>query len=216
MSEFFAQLEKLLQALADPEYQFLVLEPLLFWLVAAGSVCFGYAYFSKKERLQIVGLSFILAGALVFLPYLGARKASAQRIEQVFKLESPSRSKNFAENTRQREEQRWVYLMLAGVAAGAILVGPTRNRLGFALGVASMVLGIYTMERSLWMNYQDALAFHPNLKSNHAPVASKPKPPAVPEVKPAPASKPSPMPVAKPVAVGESETPRLREFRPLP
>lgn len=229
MSEFFTQLEKLLAALADPEYQFLVLEPLIFWLVAAGVVIFGYAYFAKKERLLIVSLSLVLAGALVFLPYLGARKASSQRIEQVYRANDLSRSKSFVENTRQREEQRWLYLLLAGVAAGAILVGPTRNRLGLTLGIASVALGLYTMERSLWMNYQDALAFHPNLKSHGngsgsgsgPSPARKPRPAdppeapkATPSTKPAPSVKP--IPVAKPVAVEQNDGPRLREIRPLP
>ena len=65
-----------------------------------------------------------------------------------------------------------------------------------------MAFGLYAVHFSLWMHYQDSLAFHPNLKTNESPVQEKLR--AKPTDK---ASEPKPDSPSKP-ALG-------REVRPL-
>lgn len=173
MKEFIEQMEKMTEALQDPEYLFLVLEPLQVWGVAFGLIGLVVTYFLKNEKLQVVSLSLIVVSALSVLPYLHARGSAQTRIEKVYEVSAPSRAKGFHANTSDRLEHRWVYLALAGIAGAAVLVGPRRNRLGFALAAGSVAFSLYAINYGLWMHYQDSLAYHPNLKQNEAPVKEK-------------------------------------------
>lgn len=173
MKEFFEKLEILSAAFDDPEYLFLVLEPLLVWGIAFGVVGLVVTYFLKNEKGQVASLIVIAVSALAVLPYLGARSSAETRIGKVYGISAPARAKEFQSNTSDRIEHRWIYLALAGVAGAAILVGPRRNRLGFGLAIGSVAFSIYAINFGLWMHYQDSLAYHPNLKRNEAPVKEK-------------------------------------------
>ncbi len=208
MKEFFEQLERITEALKDPEYFFLVLEPLQVWGVAFGLLGLVITYFLKSEKLQVASLIVITVSALSVVPYLQARKTAQTRIEKVFNVSAPSRSKGFQANTADRLDHRWVYLALAGVAGAAILVGPRRNRLGMGLAVGSVAFSLYAINYGLWMHYQDSLAYHPNLKQNEAPVKEK--------IRAAPVDT---SPVTTSTAAGGSPSPpaaaTTREIRPL-
>lgn len=173
MKEFFDHLDRVSAALGDPEYLFLVLEPLQVWGVALGLIGLAITWFLKNEKLQIAALSLLIVSALSVLPYLQARKTAQVRIEKVFSIDYASRAKGFSGNTADRLEHRWIYLALAGVATGAILVGPRRNRLGTGLTIACAVFSIQAINYGMWAHYQDSLAYHPNLKQNDAPVKGK-------------------------------------------
>lgn len=173
MKEFFEKLETLTSAFDDPEYLFLVLEPLQTWGIAFGLIGLVVTYFLKNEKLQVASLIVIAVSALSVIPYLGARTAAETRIEKVYVVSAPARAKGFQANTVDRLEHRWLYLALAGVAGAAVLVGPRRNRLGFGLAIGSVAFSIYAINYGMWMHYQDSLAYHPNLKRNEAPVKEK-------------------------------------------
>ena len=173
MKSLIDQLERLTQAFQDPEYLFLILEPLQFYGIGLGVIGLIATFFLKNEKLQIAALAVIVVSALSIMPYLGARQSAQNRIEKVYKIESPARVKGFTANTQDRLDHRWVFLVLAGAGGAALLVGPRRNRLGFGLAAASIAFGIYAVHYSLWMHYQDSLAYHPNLKMNEAPVTEK-------------------------------------------
>lgn len=173
MKAFIDQLERLAAAFGDPEYLFLVLEPLQFYGIGIGVVGLIATYVLKKDKLQVAALTVMVVSALSILPYLGARQSAQNRIEKVYRIESPARVKGFTANTRDRLDHRWVYLAIVGIGGAAILVGPRRNRLGFGLTVATLAFGMYAVHYSLWMHYQDSLAYHPNLKTNEAPVTEK-------------------------------------------
>ncbi len=173
MKEFIEQMEKMTAAFRDPEYLFLVLEPLLVWGIAFGLVGLVVTWFLKNEKLQVVSLIIMIASALAVVPYLQARGNAQERIESVYKVSDPSRAKGFHTNTLDRREHRWLYLALAGIAGAAVLVGPRRNRLGLGLAIGSVAFSLYAINYGLWMHYQDSLAYHPNLKQNEAPVKDK-------------------------------------------
>ena len=173
MKDFFDQLDQLSGALNDPEYLFLALEPLQFYGIGFAVAVLITAWFLKSEKLQVTALVMIIAAALSTLPYMNARKSAQNRLEHVYQVESPARVRVFAANTVLREEHQKFFFLLASLAGAAILVGPRRNRLGFSLTIASAVVGLYATHLSLWMHYQDSLAFHPNLKKNEAPVREK-------------------------------------------
>lgn len=173
MKEFLDQIDHLSSALRDPEYLFLVLEPAQIYGIGFSVLVLAAAWVLKNEKLQVAALALIIVTALSTLPYMSARKTAQERLEHVYQVEAPGRVRAFAANTVSREEHQRLYFILAFLAAAALLVGPRRNRLGTGLTVASAVIGLYAVHFSLWMHYEDSLAFHPNLKKNEAPVREK-------------------------------------------
>ena len=99
MSEFILQIEKLLSAIGDAEYRYLLLEPLIFYGLFIGVVMLGVGFFLKAQRLQTAALIVVGVAAMAHFPYKDARIAAQPRMEQVYKLTTPSRVKGFAENT---------------------------------------------------------------------------------------------------------------------
>lgn len=170
MSEFFLQTESLLSAAADPEYRYLLLEPLILYALLAGAAMLAVGFFIKAPRLQVAALAVLGAGAIVYFPYRDARLAAQPRIEQVYKSSAPARAKGFAENTSAWIGKSWQFRLLVLAAFGTILVGIQRNRIGFGLGVVTCLLGLVAAKNVMWLNYCDALAYHPNLTRHDAPI----------------------------------------------
>lgn len=182
MSEFILQIEKLISALSDAEYRFLVLEPLIIYGILTGVVMLGVGFFTKAPKLQFAALIVICVAAFAHVPYKEARLSAAPRMEQVYKISSPSRMKGFNENTQGWLEKIWQFRLLVLLAAMSLMIGINRNRFGYALGVATCLVGLIVTKNAMWLHYQDAIAYHPNLKKHDAPIDRKQKgnaPPAV-------------------------------------
>lgn len=175
MSEFILQIEKLAYAIGDPEYRFILMEPLIFYGILFGIIIFITSFLMRIVKFQTVALIVVALAALAHIPYTKARDQAQPRMEQVYKISSPSRVKMFKANTVEWKEGAWVYLILAVVAGATILVGGQRNRLGFALSAATVFFGLMGIKNSLWLHYQDSLAYHPNLKMHEAPIEKKRK-----------------------------------------
>lgn len=173
MSSFFEKIERLTGAFGDPEYLHLLLEPVFIYGLGFGALLFLLSVFLKDNRLQIVSLVAIAACAIVILPYLKNRDAAGDRIAKIYKIDEPARAAGFETNTKAWADHRWVYLGLAALAATAVFVGPKRNRLGFFLSVSSAVMAGFVVILSTWMHYQEAIVFHPNLKTNRSPVRER-------------------------------------------
>ena len=208
MKEFFDHLDRITAALRDPEYLFLVLEPLQIWGIAFGLVGLVITWFLKNEKLQVASLIVVVISALSVLPYLQARKTAQVRIEKVYSASYAARAQEFSKNTAARLESRWIYLALAGIAGAAILVGPRRNRLGMGLALGCAAFALHGISQGLWMHYQDSLAYHPNLKQNEAPVKGKIRAEPV-------GSKPEPAATAMATKSTAPPTAAIREVRPL-
>lgn len=173
MSEFIIQIEKLLGAFADPEYRYLLLEPLISYGLLTGVILLVAGFFAKAPRLQSAALVVIGAAAMMHFPYKDARLAAKPRLEQVYKVEAPARASEFARTTNEWIANSWQFKLLVLSAFGTLLVGVQRNRIGFALSLATIALGLFAAKNSMWLNYQDALAYHPNLKRHDAPIDRK-------------------------------------------
>jgi hypothetical protein len=162
-------------------------------------------------------------------------------MEQVYKIKSPARVKGFNENTQQWIANSWKFKLLVLAALATVMIGVNRNRLGFGMAVATCLLGLVAAKNAMWLNYQDAIAYHPNLTVHDAPidrkttVASANPPPAAPNR----SATRAPLPAAtQPVAPSspvqqlsvpsapqsqngripapEAPGPRQRTFQPLP
>ena len=170
MSEFILQIEKLISAFGDAEYRFLMLEPLIFYGLLFGVLMFVCGFFFKAPKLQLAALITIGVAALSHIPYQDARLKAQPRIEQVYQIDSPARVKGFKENTEEWMAASWKFRLLILVTGMAIMIGVNRNRLGFGLGIAAAVLGLFVAKSAMWLHYQDAIAYHPNLKQHEAPL----------------------------------------------
>lgn len=170
MSEFFFQIERLLTAFSDPEYRYLLLEPLIFYGILAGVGMLVAGLFLKATRLQTAAVAVIGAAALVHVPYKEARLAAQPRIEQVYKIDSPPRAKGFRETTQGWVASSWKFRSLVLGSVLCLLVGVNRNRFGFSLGIATAAIAMFAAKDAVWFHYQDSLAYHPNLKQHVAPI----------------------------------------------
>jgi len=170
MTEFFLQLERLITAFGDPEYRYLLLEPLILYGIAVGVVMLVVGFFTKAPKLQLAALITVGIASLAHVPYKDARLGAQPRIEQVYKLNSPARVKGFNENTEAWVAATWRFRLLFLCALLAIMIGINRNRFGFGLGVATALLGLMVAKNTLWLHYQDAIAYHPNLNRHSAPI----------------------------------------------
>jgi hypothetical protein len=169
MSEFILQIEKLFAAFGDPEYRYLLLEPLVFYGLLAGVILLAIGLGIKNGKLQTAALVTLGVAAFVQLPYKEARLAAQPRLEQVYRVSAPTRVSGFAANTKEWIEVSWMFKLLIVGAGTALVIGVNRHRVGYGLAVASGVLGLWAAKDAMWLNYQDALAYHPHLKSHEAP-----------------------------------------------
>jgi len=170
MSEFILQIEKLLSAFSDPEYRFLALEPLITYGLLTGVILIVAGYFSKAPRLEIAALAVIGVAALAYFPYKDARTAAQPRMEQVYKIDAKPRVEGFAKNSLEWQAASWQFKLLVVCAFATLLIGIHRNKIGLGLTAVTVLLALFTTKSAMWLNYQDALAYHPNLKRHDAPI----------------------------------------------
>ena len=200
MSEFILQIEKLLSAIGDAEYRYLLLEPLIFYGLFIGVVMLGVGFFLKAQRLQTAALIVVGVAAMAHFPYKDARIAAQPRMEQVYKLTTPSRVKGFAENTSAWVATSWQFKLLVLCVIATLMIGVHRNKIGFGLAIATMLLGLIAAKNAMWLNYQDAIAYHPNLKVHEAPIDTRtPAPSSAPVAGRSEERRPDPA-VSKPIA----------------
>ncbi len=173
MKDFIEHFERFFGALRDPEYAFLLLEPIFIYGIGIGILAFALGFFAKDNRVQIAALVVLVASGLCIVPYLRARTEAQDRIQKVYQYNEPDRATGFAQTTQDRVEHKWIFLWLAGMAGAAMLVGPRRNRLGLGLAGVSVALGCWALSFSLWMHLKESTVYHANLQSNESPIQRK-------------------------------------------
>lgn len=182
MSEFIIQIEKLVSAIGDAEYRYLLIEPLIFYGLFTGVIMLGVGFAMKAHRLQTTALVVLAVAALAYFPYKDARLAAQPRMAQVYKTAFPARVSGFAQNTSDWIATSWQFRLLVLCTGATIMIGINRNRIGYGLAIASMLLALLAAKNALWLNYQDAIAYHPNLRLHEAPIDRRsvhdPPPPA--------------------------------------
>lgn len=162
--------QKLFEAAQDPEYRFLLIEPILSYGIAIGIILFVVSFFLNHSKLQLISLIITGASAFAFMPYMAARRAAMPRIEQIYRFDASLRGKLFTDNTILWSASTWMYTALVILGIATIVVGCRRNQLGYGLSFATVLVGLLAVQNSLWLHYQDASAYHPNLRAHRAPI----------------------------------------------
>ncbi len=170
MKNFILQTEQLFEAAQDAGYRFLLIEPILSYGIGFGVLLFVIGFFLKHEKLQIAGLVAAGLAALSFVPYMTARQEALTIIDQIYKLSPSDRGRLFKENTELWSNSTWIYTTMIIVVTATLIAGARRNQLGLGLSAVTLLIGMVAIQNSLWMNYLDASAAYPNLKSHRAPI----------------------------------------------
>ena len=133
MGEFIIQIEKLVNAVGDAEYRYLLIEPLIFYGLLVGVIMLGVGFVMKAHRLQTTALVVLAVAALAYFPYKDARLAAQPRMAQVYKTAFPARVSGFARNTNDWIATSWQFRLLILCTGATIMIGINRNRIGYGL-----------------------------------------------------------------------------------
>ena len=147
-----------------------LLRPVFVWGVGIGTLLLITGLMAKDARLRVFALVLMLASSLAVIPYLQLRQKAADP--------GHGRAVLSAKITRLRQETRWVYLTLAGLAAGSWLWG-RKDRIGPLLTAATLLGGVAGTGVGMWLEAYDAGAMHFTPSSpKSTPRAGTPTPPA--------------------------------------
>gem|GEM_PF-2448824 len=128
-----------------------LLRPVFVWGVGLGTVLLLAALMFRDERLKMAALILTGAAGLAVIPYLQIREEAARKPHP--RAEPP------AKVTRLRQESRWVFLSLGGLALGTAIWG-ARSKYGGPLTIATLIGGVGATATGLWLAAHDAGAMH--------------------------------------------------------
>jgi hypothetical protein len=148
---FSIESQELVHQLKQSYFLELLLRPVFIWGVGIGTLLLLLGCLVRDGRLRIFALVLLLASSLAIIPYLKLRKQAADG--------APTRAIPSAKISRLRHETRWVFLTLAGLAAGTWIWG-RRERIGPVLATATIVGGIAATGVGMWLEAYDAGAMH--------------------------------------------------------
>lgn len=146
-----------------------LLRPVFVWGIGLGTLLLAVALLWRDEKIKLTALLMLAAAGLTIIPYLGLR-------DRVTRTSHPG-GEPAAKVTRLREDSRWVFLTLGGLALGTAIWG-ARTRYGGVLTIATLVAGIGATATGLWLAAHDAGAMHFSpRKAAPAPRATTAAPP---------------------------------------
>lgn len=128
-----------------------LIRPIFVWGVGLGTLLLVVALLWRDERMKLTALLVLAATGLAVIPYLGLR-------DEVTRTSHPG-SGPASKASRLRQESRWVFLTLGGLALGTAIWG-ARTRYGGALTIATVVTGVGATATGLWLAAHDAGAMH--------------------------------------------------------
>ncbi len=177
-AKFTVEMKELWFQLKQPHYLEQLLRPVFVWGVGLAAILWIAAFFMKDAKLRLVTLVALAATCLMVLPYAGVRKQAVAK--------AAGRTVPKASVQKLREETRWAYFAVAGLAVGTLIWG-AKGRMGQVITISSLVGGVAVTMLGIWLDAHDAGAMHSAPKSRAAP---PPKPsaakPAATTTKPAP------------------------------
>ncbi|MEM7147501.1 MAG: hypothetical protein AAF591_20465 [Verrucomicrobiota bacterium] len=156
-------LGNLTKALGNPEYLFLLIEPVFIYGILLGVIVFVIGFLLKDKKAQTLGLVFVIVSSFAIWPYLKFRDKAESRISKVYAIEDPTVVKGFKQQTELRNDTKWIFFALGGIAGVVLLIGAQTNRMGLVLGITTVVGGITVVVFSMSMHLKESQVFHPNL-----------------------------------------------------
>lgn len=188
-------LAQAIRELANPQYQHVLLLPLLVQGLVLCAVFVLGSVLLKQPRASALGLGLLAGCALAILPYLGARDAALRAIQDAHTKYTATEIAAVGERIAS---VTWVYQALAGLGVVACLACLTRMRVSLWLSPLAAILGIAVAAWSLDLHFRESRIYHPNLAPASSVRAAPPVAVPVPRALPArPVGVPAPEPAAR-------------------
>jgi hypothetical protein len=128
-----------------------LLRPVFVWGVGLSTLLLLTALLLRDDRMKLTALVVLGAAGFAVLPYSKMRDEATRgphpRVEPAGKV------------SRLRDQSRWVFLTLGGLAWGTAIWGG-RTRFGGALTTATLIAGAGATATGLWLAAHDAGAMH--------------------------------------------------------
>jgi hypothetical protein len=128
-----------------------LLRPIFVWGVGLGTLLLLVALIWRDERMKMVALILLGATGLAVIPYLQMRDGVARKPHPG---DDPS-----PKVARLRQDSRWVFLTLGGLALGTAIWG-ARTKYGGTLTIVTLACGVSATATGLWLAAHDAGAMH--------------------------------------------------------
>ena len=138
-----------------------LLRPIFVWGVGLGTLLLLVALIWRDERIKMASLILLGAAGLAVIPYMQLRDGVGRK---------PHPGDDPAPKvSRLRQESRWVFLTLGGLALGTAIWG-ARTKYGGPLTIATLACGLGATATGLWLAAHDAGAMHFSPRKVTAPL----------------------------------------------
>ena len=165
-----------LEAMKDPEYGFLFIEPLLIYGIGFGLLAFLFASLVQEQKTQVFGLVIIVASCMMVGPYVNKRLASQKRVTAVYQIDYPEKAGSFQETTKRWKGATWVYYVTAALGTLTLIVGLGKSRTGVVLAILTVAFGLSSAIYACLAHYRESLDKHPTLRAHYAEKVDPPPP----------------------------------------
>lgn len=152
------QLDTLRTQIANPEYLYLLLEPMALYGLFFGLLFFITSLALKQDKARMIALFMIAISSLSVFPYR-AEKSSA--MERALVVRDAGYTRMMKKHALVRDQALWVHYALAGAALLA-LVG--RGKLATITNLLMIIGGLAALTFFLWLNLKESEIYHPNLR----------------------------------------------------
>lgn len=160
------QLNTLSHQIANPEYLYLLLEPMALYGLFFGLLFFIGSLALKQDKARMVALFLIAASSLTVLPYRVEKRDAMQR---TLVIRDAGYTRMMKRHSQMRDQTLWVNYSLAGLALLA-LVG--RGKIATFTNAGMILGGLAALVFFLWLNLKESEIYHPNLRRTTAAVTN--------------------------------------------
>lgn len=166
----YPQIPVLLDRLSNPEYLYLLLEPLALYGLLFGLLFFIACVALKQPKAQSIALLFIILSSLSVIPY---RTEKADAMKRLMVIRDAGYTRMMKRHGEMRDQAVWVHYSMAGLALVGLL---GRSKLPSLLNPLIILGGLAALCFYLWLNLKEAEIYHPNLRRTtfHSPTPASP------------------------------------------
>ncbi|MGK0186529.1 MAG: hypothetical protein ACI9R3_002312 [Verrucomicrobiales bacterium] len=145
--------------LRDPEYLYLLIEPIFIYGVAIGTFFFLVTWLAKNSAARITALIVLAGSCLMIFPYLQLR-------EKAEPIPTPPGTEKWmvGAQTERRASTQWVYFTMAGIAVLCTFMGSS-GKPSLIFGILTVTGGLSTLVFSIWLHMHEVRIYHPNLRT---------------------------------------------------
>ncbi|TLD70135.1 hypothetical protein FEM03_13130 [Phragmitibacter flavus] len=159
------QLDTLRTQIANPEYLYLILEPMALYGLFFGLLFFIATLALKQDKARMVSLFFIAISSLSVFPY---RVEKADAMQRTLVVRDTGYTRMMKKHALVRDQSLWVHYTLAGAAFLTLI---SRGKLATITNLIMIIGGLAALIFFLWLNLKESEIYHPNLRRATAQIS---------------------------------------------